>query len=230
MDDALMAGQAVRGGGSLAVRRPRLYALPRTPSVRDASSTVPRICDDVARTWIRLDPYVTVRALGHWLGALPPSLKVPAGEPFLRGVVGARKRGGESAEDTGQAPHGERTQPRVLIVDDDVEVTFMLRRLFARAGFVVETAHSAADALEKLAPFAPDVIITDYVMPGMGGAELLREVRTRAPHVRRHVLTGNADAEPLRAALAEGTVQGISHKPWGPSFARELAALVRGRG
>lgn len=73
--------------------------------------------------------------------------------------------------------HGKKY--RILIVDDDTFLVNMYSLKFERAGFSVETALSAQEALEKLenAP-SPDAILLDIVMPTMDGLELLKKIKT----------------------------------------------------
>ena len=82
---------------------------------------------------------------------------------------------------------------KVLIVDDDPQVAAAMRRLLQRRGFEVLTAISAAHALPLLGSFAPDVVVSDFKMPGMNGVELLAEVEKQRPNARRILLSGHAD-------------------------------------
>lgn len=103
---------------------------------------------------------------------------------------------------------------RILIVDDEVQVCSSLRRLFRRGGFEVETAQGGPDALLKLEAFRPDVVLSDFRMPRMSGAELLAEVRQRLPQALRIILSGYADLTPIMASFREGEVSRFINKPW----------------
>jgi DNA-binding response OmpR family regulator len=80
---------------------------------------------------------------------------------------------------------------RVLIVDDDEIVRAQLRRLLKRAGFDVQVAGSADEALHVLQALHFHILLTDVQMPSMDGLELCRKVRTGflAPHLYIMVLT-----------------------------------------
>lgn len=68
--------------------------------------------------------------------------------------------------------------PRVLVVDDDADQRFVLRRLFVRAGII--TVHEAADgdeALEVARRELPDLVVLDLAMPGRSGVDVLPELR-----------------------------------------------------
>jgi len=113
---------------------------------------------------------------------------------------------------------------RVLIVDDVRLVLASLRRALERAGFRVEAAESGADALALLEGTEIDVVLSDFMMPGMNGIELLREVAARWPRVRRAVLTAHMEREMLDRSLAEGLLHAAFLKPWNN---QELAEAVR---
>ncbi len=119
-------------------------------------------------------------------------------------------------------------KPRVLIVDDEVEVGRALRRLL-RSGYALEVVVSGAEALEKLATFPADVILSDFRMPRMNGVELLTAVRKQLPNSRRVIISGGADIALVRSAITEGVVCGFLNKPWDTrvlvELVRELAAM-----
>jgi CheY-like chemotaxis protein len=103
---------------------------------------------------------------------------------------------------------------RVLVVDDVRLVLTSLRRLLERAGFEVEAAESGAEALALLGRASVDVVVSDFMMPGMNGIELLREVAAKWPGVRRVILTAQAEKELLDRALADGLLHAAFQKPW----------------
>ena len=103
---------------------------------------------------------------------------------------------------------------KILIVDDEVQVASALRRLFRREGFAVEVALNGEEALQKLPVFEPDLVISDFRMKGMNGAELLEKVLRVAPRAVRILLSGHAD---LWSTSPASSAQAVSHfisKPW----------------
>ena len=93
-------------------------------------------------------------------------------------------------------------------MDDETQVLKSLRRLFLRRGFDVITAESGEAALAQIESVRPDVIVTDFKMPGMTGAQLLKTVSARFPEIKRVLLSGFAEA-------AEGDLDAtFLHKPW----------------
>ncbi|HEX5136556.1 MAG TPA: response regulator [Planctomycetota bacterium] len=116
---------------------------------------------------------------------------------------------------------------RVLIVDDVRLVLTSLRRMLERVGFHVEAAESGAAALALLEGTEVDVILSDFMMPGMNGIELLGEVAAKWPRVRRAMLTAQADKELLDRALADGLLHAAFQKPWDNlELAEALRALA----
>ena len=103
-------------------------------------------------------------------------------------------RDGHSHERMRQAirPAGEVTRPRVLLVDDDDAVRFLVREMLVSAGYEPVSAGSAEEALHQLAtgtePF--DVVVTDASLPGLSGAELLGRLRTGDPQPQVLVISG----------------------------------------
>lgn len=100
---------------------------------------------------------------------------------------------------------------RVLAVDDEPGILRALTRLFRQHGYEIRTAPSGIAAEGLLATFEPDVVISDFKMPGMNGIELLRIVGARLPQARRILLTGYAeiDAEPGVLVIAKPYVSTV---------------------
>lgn len=66
---------------------------------------------------------------------------------------------------------------RILVVDDDPQISGLLRRGLAYEGYTVETASDGVEALAKASEKAPDLVILDVLMPGMDGFEVARRLR-----------------------------------------------------
>jgi two-component system, sensor histidine kinase and response regulator len=98
------------------------------------------------------------------------------------------------------------TSLSVLIVDDDPALLQALpQTLRLRMGEVtVETADSAAAALDRIAVQDYDAIVTDIKMPGMDGLALLAEIRTRRPDTPTLIITGHGENELVVRALRAG--------------------------
>ncbi len=93
---------------------------------------------------------------------------------------------------------------RVLVVDDEVTAREGLERLLRIEGFDVDAAADARQALELAAQTAPDIVVTDLRMPGMGGVELLLALRARGCDLPVIVATACDEVAPAVAAIRAG--------------------------
>jgi response regulator RpfG family c-di-GMP phosphodiesterase len=111
-------------------------------------------------------------------------------------------------------------------VDDEPLVLSALSRLVRPDGVRLLTAASGEEALALLEEQASSigVIISDYAMPRMNGAELLQAVRRRWPDITRVLLTGNADLPSAARAVNEGELSRLYTKPWEPDEFRQAVA------
>jgi two-component system response regulator HydG len=95
--------------------------------------------------------------------------------------------------------------PRVLVVDDDPGVRFMLREtLTSAAGVVVDEAEDGAVALERLAAHPSDLVITDLRMPRMDGLELVRRLQGQPQAPRVVVITAHGSERSAVEAMKAG--------------------------
>ncbi|MCG8556261.1 MAG: response regulator [Proteobacteria bacterium] len=101
----------------------------------------------------------------------------------------------------------------VLLVDDEPHVIEGLAAALRSEPYAVLGATSGHGALELLAQYAVDVIVSDERMPGMKGSELLTRVRHLYPDTVRIVLTGQAELDSALAAINDGEVLRYLLKP-----------------
>ena len=95
-------------------------------------------------------------------------------------------------------------QGTLLLVDDEKANLDSLERIFAREGYRTLSAEDAKGALELLRREPVDVILTDLMMPGMSGAELLRATRAVAPEAEVVLMTAFGTVEAAVAAMKDG--------------------------
>ncbi|HVQ75207.1 MAG TPA: sigma-54 dependent transcriptional regulator [Candidatus Binatia bacterium] len=110
----------------------------------------------------------------------------------------------------------------MLVVDDEEASRTGLGSLVSTWGFEVVEAANGAEALEQALAFRPDLVITDLVMPGLDGLDLLKALRADLPGASVIVLTGNATIETAVAAMKEGAYDYMSK----PVDVRRLRVLV----
>src|SRR5712671_5225367 len=98
----------------------------------------------------------------------------------------------------------EREPRSLLLVDDEPANLDSLERIFAREGYRTQRAETGAAALSLLRDRPPDVVLTDLMMPGMSGQELLRAVKAVAPDAEVVLMTAYGTVEAAVAAMKDG--------------------------
>jgi CheY-like chemotaxis protein len=130
-----------------------------------------------------------------------------------------------AAPDGPQPVLAPETGGTVLVVDDEDAVRALACEILELLGYVVLQAESGAKALELLAAERPDIMLLDYAMPVMNGAELAKLARRLWPDVPIVFASGHADTAQVEAALGGEAV--ILRKPFNmETLARTIAALL----
>jgi signal transduction histidine kinase/ActR/RegA family two-component response regulator len=121
------------------------------------------------------------------------------------------------------APRVGRT---ILMVDDDDPVRRLTRETLELLGYRVLEADSGAKALDMLETLRPDLMLFDYAMPGMNGAELARLARARLPDTPIVIASGHADTAQIEAALGGEAI--LLRKPFNmEALAQTIARLLQ---
>ena len=107
----------------------------------------------------------------------------------------------------------------VLIVDDDESLLDLIDHVIKKQGFRTDRASDGLEALKKVEALKPDLIVLDFMLPGMGGYEVLRELQSRGsgqtPVV---VITGRAmDERSVQLVRDEPNVKDFLSKPVRPA-------------
>jgi DNA-binding NtrC family response regulator len=93
---------------------------------------------------------------------------------------------------------------KVLLVDDEEEfVTALAERLELR-GFEASIATSGGDALKCIDADEPDLVVLDVLMPGLGGLDVLDQIRKTDPQIKVILLTGRGSADENDASIPLG--------------------------
>jgi two-component system, cell cycle sensor histidine kinase and response regulator CckA len=144
---------------------------------------------------------------------------------FLPSTDGIPDGGANDELLTGNADHTSGGSETVLVVEDDEAVRHMVRRILTERGYRVQEAGDGASALrvweESSDPI--DLIVTDIVMPELGGPELARRVHARHPRLPILYMSGYTEDAALRQSFLERDTPFIQ-KPFAP---RALAKCVR---
>src|SRR5438045_9503831 len=98
----------------------------------------------------------------------------------------------------------EREPATRLLVDEEPANRDSLERIFAREGYRTQRAETGAAALALLRDRPADVVLTDLMMPGMSGQELLRAVKAVAPDAEVVLMTAYGTVEAAVAAMKDG--------------------------
>ncbi len=167
-------------------------------------------------TGVRM-PKMSGGALAEAIGALRPHIKVL----FMSGYTGDA---GPASDEAGEPPrflqkpftHAELLRKvrhalsrppaavSVLVVDDDPAVRRSLVGMLERAGYRLSEASNGRAALAVLAGSQVDVVLTDLIMPGQEGLELIREIRRLHPHIKVIAISGAFGGQFLRTAELMG--------------------------
>ncbi|HUH14069.1 MAG TPA: sigma-54 dependent transcriptional regulator [Longimicrobiales bacterium] len=114
-------------------------------------------------------------------------------------------------------------KPKILVVDDELAILNTLDILLRGEGFDVETAHTGRDGLERVAEWAPDLVLTDIRMPGTSGLDVLAEIRGTDPELPVILMTAQASLQSAVQAVNQGAYYYLQ-KPFSNA---DLLALVR---
>ena len=85
--------------------------------------------------------------------------------------------------------------PTILIVEDEADVALMLRYNLEAEGFRVQTAATGDEAVERMREGVPDLILLDWMLPGLSGIELCRRWRAREETARVPIIMITARGE-----------------------------------
>jgi signal transduction histidine kinase len=228
---SINARDAMPDGGALTIRT----ALdPRRSSA---------VLISVADTGTGMSPDVVARAFDPFFTTKPPGKGTGLGLSQVYGIVQQLGGNVEIQTEPGRGTtilmslplSGHDAQPesghlagaqpghseKILIVDDDADVREFLSSVLVDLGYRVEDAAHADAANARLATFAPDLLVVDFAMPGMNGAEFVRLARQGQPDLRVLFVSGYADSKALAGAVGQAP---LLRKPF---KATDLAAAVR---
>ena len=102
---------------------------------------------------------------------------------------------------------------RVLVVDDEESIVKFLAEALRRKGYTVDVASSGEEAFEMAKIHRPHLVLLDIRMPGMGGLEALRKIKSADPVMRVIVITAVRDPETIEQAYRLG-VSNFVTKPF----------------
>ena len=95
---------------------------------------------------------------------------------------------------------------KLLVVDDEIEITTLLKIFFERKGYTVRMANDGKAAVEAVEEFRPDLVFLDVRMPVMDGLTTLENIRLRDPAVKVIMVSALEHDDVVRQAMALGAV------------------------
>jgi DNA-binding response OmpR family regulator/anti-sigma regulatory factor (Ser/Thr protein kinase) len=228
---AINARDAMPGGGTLTIST-AMDATDQYVTIAVADTGTGMSPETIARAF---DPFYTTKPAGQGTGLGLSQVygiaKQSGGDVTLQSQVDvgstvtiALPRAHASvaaAPDVDQAIAPGPRAEKLLLVDDDGDVRSVMSLFLSDLGYDVREAANAERAIELLATFAPDLVIMDFAMPDMNGAETAVALRQHCPGVPILFCSGFADSEILDRAVGPAP---ILRKPFRPA---QLAAAIR---
>ena len=111
----------------------------------------------------------------------------------------------------------------ILVIDDDKMILMILKQTISKEGYRVLTAASGEEGIALLATSHADLVLTDYLMPGMSGMEVLSVIRQNQPLLPIIILTGHGDVALTIKAIQLGAVDFIEK----PIHSKELLEVIK---
>ncbi len=113
----------------------------------------------------------------------------------------------------GDALRRERGGAKILLVDDDDEVRRFMAASLADFGHQVVEAANGADGLRRFAETSPDLVILDFVMPGMSGSDVAARLLAHKPDQRILFVSGYSETEAIRTVAPDAPVLAKPFRP-----------------
>ncbi len=82
---------------------------------------------------------------------------------------------------------------KIVVVDDEADICFLLKRFLSKNDFIVETAQTGKEGLALIESVSPDLVMTDFRLGDITGTELLTAIKAKRPHLPVLVITGYSD-------------------------------------
>jgi len=116
---------------------------------------------------------------------------------------------------------------KILVVDDEKNICENVKKILSKQNYEVIQAENAQEALEKMARESFSLLLSDMVMPGMNGLELLKQVKKEWPLTKSLIMTAYASTDTAVKAMQLGALDYIT-KPFTPDELRDIINLAVG--
>lgn len=131
----------------------------------------------------------------------------------------------DASSSGGQAQSQKRAALSVLVIDDDEDVRQFIVSSLEEYGHRVIAAEDGTAGIAQFAAHRPDVVVVDYIMPGMSGAEVAERILADTPRQPILFVSGYSETDAIRAVAPEA---GILAKPFMPAALDEAVRLAAG--
>jgi two-component system response regulator HydG len=112
---------------------------------------------------------------------------------------------------------------KIVVVDDEADICFLLKRFLSKNDFIVETAQNGKDGLALIESISPDLVMTDFRLGDITGTELLTAIKSKRPHVPVLIITGYSDIKVAVSVMKLGAYDYITK----PLFPDEILVTVK---
>ena len=121
---------------------------------------------------------------------------------------------------------GEELMPKILVIDDNVEMRRLLQTMLTRAGHEPAAAADGEEGLRKCEAERFDLVLLDIWMPEVDGISVLKDLLARSPDLPVIIMSGGSDRMPLEYSSALAATHGATSVLFKPFHREELLAAV----
>ncbi|NIJ53325.1 sigma-54-dependent transcriptional regulator [Dyadobacter arcticus] len=112
---------------------------------------------------------------------------------------------------------------KIVVVDDEADICFLLKRFLSKNDFIVETAQNGKDGLALIESLSPDLVMTDFRLGDITGTDLLTAIKSKRPNVPVLIITGYSDIKIAVSVMKLGAYDYITK----PLFPDEILVTVK---
>ncbi len=253
MNLVVNARDAMAGGGRVCITTSNAQLPAETAGVAPFNSGGPYVILSVSDTGTGMspevrqrifDPFFTTKAPGYGTGlglsTVYGIVKQSGGDIYVDSQLGAGSTitlyfprfagAAETPTDVAAASESSRGSEAILIVEDDDNLRHLVARVLTARGYTVHVANTGATglAIASNQSLTIDAVITDVVMPGMNGRELVEELLEGRPALGCLFMSGYTDDEILRRGVSRGEAAFLQ-KPFTPEQLSQSLRLVLDR-
>jgi len=160
---------------------------------------------------------MTVEELGQYLRFTKKTIYKLLKQGSIPAIkIGNKWRFDKAVIDRWLHQYMEGVRARILVIDDEELIRALFKETLEEQGHTVVTAGSSAEGIECVRRWDFDIVFLDLKMPGMDGAECLKQLRSIKPSLAVTIITGYPGSEMMERAFQYGPL-GVMNKPFDSS-------------